>query len=64
MRAIGARIRKAREERGMTKAELARAIPTTFFTLSRYEKGEIACTTLVLLDICRALGKTPDEILL
>lgn len=53
--AIGARIRAARRDRGLTQGELARAIGKSGQQVQKYESGENHVTATTLLSIARAL---------
>ena len=52
----------ARTERGMTQGELAEAVGVTRQTVSLIEKGEYNPTLRLCTAICRALGKTLNDI--
>jgi transcriptional regulator with XRE-family HTH domain len=54
--AIGARIRAARRERGLTQGELAEAIGKSGQQVQKYESGENHVAVATLLAIARALG--------
>ena len=47
---IYVRLREAREQRGMTQAELAETAQVTQATVSRIENGRVASLDLVVLD--------------
>jgi len=60
---VGARIRTARIERGMTLRELARRIGVVHSTLSDIETGRRSLRVTELMQIAAELETTPDEIL-
>jgi len=62
-RALGARIRLFRKERGMTAQQLAEAIHKSKATVSKYESGEIALDIPSLYEIAGALHLRADELL-
>ena len=51
---MGARIRQAREQRGVTLAELALCTSLTADELAQVERGERSIGAMALLDIARA----------
>ena len=56
------RMRAARAERGMSQADLAAAVGVTRQTISMIESGNYNPTLRLCLGICRALGKTLDQL--
>ena len=56
------RMRAARAERGMSQADLAAAVGVTRQTSSMIESGNYNPTLRLCLGICRALGKTLDQL--
>ena len=56
------RLRAARAERGMSQADLAAAVGVTRQTISMIESGNYNPTLRLCLGICRALGKTLDQL--
>ena len=56
------RLRDARREKGLTQQALAEAIGVTRQTIHAVESGEYNPTIRLCLAICRALGKTLDEL--
>ena len=56
------RLKAARAERDMTQQALAEAAGGSRQTLNAIEKGEYKPTIRLCLTICRALGKTLDEL--
>ena len=56
------RLRAARAERDMSQADLAAAVGVTRQTISMIESGNYNPTLRLCLGICRALGKTLDQI--
>lgn len=57
-RALGAELRRAREKRGWSRAQLAASMPSGIGerTLRSYESGTRAFTVLRLIELCQALG--------
>ncbi|SNS89945.1 DNA-binding transcriptional regulator, XRE-family HTH domain [Sphingomonas laterariae] len=60
---IGANIRRLREARGLTQAELAKAIDANRNTISRIECGQQNVSILILVDISKALRVSLGAIL-
>ena len=60
---IGSRIRKYREESGMSQKELASRINVSNSRISNWEQGLNRPDADVLADICRALNISPSELL-
>lgn len=56
------RMKAARAEKDMTQADLAAAVGATRQTINAIEKGEYNPTIKLCRAICKALGKTPDEL--
>ena len=56
------RLRAARAERDMSQADLAAAVGVTRQTISMIESGNYNPTLRLCLGICRALGKTLDQL--
>ena len=56
------RLKAARAERDMTQQALAEAAGVSRQTVNAIEKGEYNPTIRLCLAICRALGKTLDEL--
>lgn len=56
------RIRAARAEQDMTQQELANRVDVSRQTISLIEKGEYNPSIKLCLGICRALGKTLDQL--
>lgn len=56
--AIGIRIRKLRQERGLTLDELAEASGVSRAMISRIERAEASPTASLLARICAALGRS------
>lgn len=56
------RLKAARAERDMTQQALAEAAGVSRQTINAIEKGEYNPTIRLCLTICRALGKTLDEL--
>lgn len=55
-------MKAARAEKDMTQADLAAAVGATRQTINAIEKGEYNPTIKLCRAICRALGKTLDEL--
>ena len=60
---IGENIKRARQERGMTQAQLAEAIEITQKDVSRWENGSRKPSLEKFVQICKALGASSDDIL-
>ena len=60
---IGAKIRAARMERGMTQEVLATAIGVTLQQLGKYENGQNRLSAVRLRDLCEVLLMPPDRLL-
>lgn len=60
---IGARIRAARMDRGMTREQLAEAADTSTQFLAKIEKGEQSMTVGKFAKLARALGVSGDFLL-
>ena len=56
------RLRDARREKGLTQQALAEAVGVTRQTIHAVEPGEYNPTIRLCRAICRALGKTLDEL--
>ena len=56
------RMKAARAEKDMTQAALAAAVGATRQTINAIEKGEYNPTIKLCRAICKALGKTLDEL--
>lgn len=56
------RLKSARAERDLSQAELAKIVNVTRQTINQIENGEYNPTIKLCLMICKALGKTLDEI--
>ena len=60
---IGSRIRKYREERGMSQMKLAQLIGVSNSRVSNWEQGVNRPDADILADICRALEVSPSVML-
>ena len=60
---IGSRIRKYREERGISRTELAQTLGVTLSCISNWELGQNDPAADHLRDLCRALKVSPSELL-
>ncbi|MDW4528238.1 helix-turn-helix transcriptional regulator [Rossellomorea marisflavi] len=56
------KVKGARMEKGMTQAELARRVNATRQTIGLIEKGSYNPSLQLCLAICKAVGKTLDEL--
>lgn len=56
------KLRAARAEKDMTQAALAEAVGVSRQTINAIEKGEYNPTINLCRAICKALGKTLDEL--
>ena len=56
------KLKAARAEKGMTQAALAEAVGVSRQTINAIEKGEYNPTINLCRAICKALGKTLDEL--
>jgi DNA-binding transcriptional regulator YiaG len=63
VRLIGARIRAAREERGLSRFELARASGISFASIASWETGRAAPAAIKLFQLGLALKTDPREFL-
>lgn len=57
-------IKKLREKRGLTQADLARELSISQNALYRIEKGTLMVSVPVAIEIAEILGCTLDELLL
>lgn len=57
------RIKEIRKEKGMTAAELAKAVNTTPVSISRYETGKRLPSIEKAYEIAKVLGVTIDELI-
>ena len=60
---IGGRIRKYREERKISRSELARTLGLTVSCISNWELGQNDPAADHLGDLCRALQVSPSDLL-
>ena len=56
------KLKAARAEKDMTQQALAEAVGVSRQTINAIEKGEYNPTIRLCIAICRALGKTLDEL--
>lgn len=61
-RAIGARVRQLRNERGLSQTELGKLMGVAFQQIQKYEKGTNVIGSHRIASLCKALGVTPDDI--
>jgi transcriptional regulator with XRE-family HTH domain len=57
------RIKEIREAKGMTAAELAKAVNTTPVSISRYETGKRKPSIFKAAEIAKVLNVTVDELI-
>ena len=62
-RQLIARIAEARKSRGMTQAELAKALGRPQSFIAKLEQGERRLEIIEFTDLARALGQDPGEFL-
>ena len=60
---LGARLRALRLARGLTQAEVAKAIGTHFTVISSVERGVRALTLQQVVKLAESLKLSPDELL-
>lgn len=58
MREFGQRLKKLREERGMTQTEFGKAIGKCLRSVQKYESGDIDISLSMLYSISEVLGVT------
>ena len=56
------RMRRARQEAGLSQEELARRIEASRQTVNMIERGDYNPSLHLCISICRTLGKTLDEL--
>ena len=56
------KLKAARAEKDMTQAALAEAVGVSRQTINAIEKGEYNPTIILCRAICKALGKTLDDL--
>ena len=61
---FGARIRNARIENNLTQEELANILNTTKNHISRLERGVVACSLELLIELSEVLHTTTDYLLI
>ena len=59
---IGSVIRMRRVKLGMTQTELGNALGVTFQQIQKYEQGRNAVASTRIVDLCRALEITPNDL--
>lgn len=64
-KAIGNELRRARENAGLTRADLVALMPSEIHvqTLATYERGVRQCTVGRLVEICRIIGVSAPDVL-
>lgn len=63
MKIIGGNIRALRKEKGMTQAQLAKALGISVATLSSYETGKTAPSMDLIFQIARHFKTSIDKLL-
>ena len=63
LKALGARIRKVRTEKGLSMEELGEAIKTRYQQIQRLEKGETNPSMYFLREVSGGLGVGLDKLL-
>ncbi len=58
---IGRYLRKSRKRANLTQTELADALGITFQQVQKYERGANRISASRLWEICKVLGKTPND---
>jgi len=58
---IGRYLKKCRKDAMMTQTELANALGITFQQIQKYERGANRIAASRLWDLCKVLGKTPND---
>lgn len=56
------RMKAARKEKGFSQDDLARAVGVSRQTVNMIERGDYNPTLNLCVSLCRALGKTLDEL--
>jgi len=56
------KLRRAREENGLSQVDLAKKLGTTQVTISRWEEGKIKPGPNYRKRLCEELGKTMEEL--
>ena len=62
-REIGARVRRARKERGLTQTQLGKSLNVSFQQVQKYERGTNRISSSALILIARVLNVSPHELL-
>lgn len=60
---IGETIRRMRKDQGMTQEDLAARVGTDISIIGRYERADISMSVVRLVEIAKALGVEPAELL-
>ena len=60
---LSSRVRSLREGMGISRADLAKAVGVTDFTIMEIEKGRRGVSVTTLRDLAKALGTTTDYLL-
>lgn len=60
---LGANIRKARKQAGLTQAELAKRMEIQQRDISRWESNDRAPSVFSFGKLCKAMGASADELL-
>ena len=59
---VGGRIKQRRKAFGLSQTELGEALGVTFQQIQKYERGTNAVASTRIVDLCRALEMTPNEL--
>lgn len=62
-KAVGRRLYLARHQHGKSQKQIAEAVGVDYRTVSAYENGILSIDTEMLIQYCRALGMTPNQLL-
>lgn len=60
---INKKIRELRIKNGLSQTELAEKLKTTQGTIGKYERGELDLNTEKIIQICKILKVSPNELL-
>lgn len=59
---FGKQLKQAREEKGLTRLELASLIGVQYYNISDWETNRSEPNFLVLVNLCRVLDTTPNDL--
>lgn len=60
---FGKALKQAREEKGLTRVNLASLLKVQYYNISDWETGRSQPKFDILIQICKALDTTPNELL-